>query len=187
MADIGRPEYTDEDYKKWLEDLMPFLKLGETLSSAIEDAGWSKHRTTIYEKYRLKDWFSDRVDAYRAMPGRAAHNILVRIVMEAETKQKQGIPLTDDDTRNVRFYAEKARSSQPYFVNRTETIPAQPIEDIFEELNNVDESQDELAETASQQMVETESPIQDKGQVGATDNVPPEPNPATPPGGAQRA
>lgn len=58
MTDFGRPLFTEEKYNKWLEDLRPFLKLGETLGEAMQDAGLAQHRTTLYEKYRLKDEFS---------------------------------------------------------------------------------------------------------------------------------
>jgi len=66
----GRPPYTNEQYNKWLDDLRPFLKLGETLGEAVQDAGLSQHRTTLYEKYRLKDDFSYWIDTWRAYPGK---------------------------------------------------------------------------------------------------------------------
>ena len=38
MAEPGRPELTEAEYQKMLDDMAPFLKLGHTLNSAIDDA-----------------------------------------------------------------------------------------------------------------------------------------------------
>lgn len=120
MDDTGRPEYPEEQYHKWFDDLTPFFKLGETLNAAIEDAGLEQHRTTLYEKSRLNDWFSYRMKALQAIPGKLVNNILVKRIMLVDEKVKQGLPITEEEMKDVRFIAEKHRSSQPYFVNRQE-------------------------------------------------------------------
>lgn len=61
MKDIGRPEYTEEQYQGWLDEMEPFLKGGYSLHCSIEKAGLIKHKTTIYEKSKLKDWFSEKI------------------------------------------------------------------------------------------------------------------------------
>lgn len=61
---VGRPEHSDEQYRFWLEDMAPFLKIGNTLHYSIEKAMLMRHKTAIYGKYRLKDWFSEKIDAY---------------------------------------------------------------------------------------------------------------------------
>lgn len=120
MDSIGRPEYSEEQYQRWFDELAPFFKLGETLNSAIEDAGLQQHRTTLYEKSRLSDWFSYRMRALQTIPGKLVNNILVKRVMLVDEKIKQGLPITEEEMRDVRFVAEKHRSSQPYFTNRQE-------------------------------------------------------------------
>lgn len=180
MADErGRPEYTDEQYEEWLNDLKPFLKLGQTLNSAIDDAGWQKHKATIYEKYRLKDWFSEKVDTYRAYPGKLSHDILVRVLMDVAENQKQGKPITEDQMKNVRFYAEKSRSAQPYFVNRQEVVPTKPIEDVLNDLEKEVENKDDVAEQIAKQMVAANAPVQNQDQTGGAATIQPEPNATT--------
>lgn len=128
MDNNGRPSYSEEQYHKWFDDLAPFFKLGLTLSAAIQDAGLQKHRTTMYEKVRLGDWFSDEMEALQAIPGKLANNILVKRVMQVDEKMKQGLPVTDEEMKDVRFIAEKHRSSQPYFTNRQEISKSDPFE-----------------------------------------------------------
>lgn len=153
MEQAGRPPFTDEQYNKWLEDLRPFLKLGETLNLAIDDAGLHMHRDSIYRKYRLKDWFCDMIDTWRAYPGKIANNILVKILFQVDEKIKQGISVSEDEMKNVRFFAEKSRSAQPYFVNRQETAPAKSVEEILTELdNNSDTGHDDVAEEAKKEL-----------------------------------
>jgi hypothetical protein len=117
---IGRPEIPNHQYNQWLDDLRPFLKLGESLNSAIEDAGLHRHRTVLYEKYRENGDFTHAVDQFREYPGKLANNILVRILFDVDEKIKRGMEPTSEEMKNVRFFAEKHRSAQTYFVSRTE-------------------------------------------------------------------
>lgn len=127
MSDNGRPEYSEDQYQKWFDELSPFFKLGETLNAAIEDAGLQKHRTVLYEKVKLNDWFSDKMKVLQEYPGKIANNILVKRLMQVDEKIKQGLPVTEEEMRDVRFMAEKHRSSQPYFVNRQEIAQSDPL------------------------------------------------------------
>lgn len=138
MDDAGRPNYTEEQYQKWFDELAPFFKLGETLNAAIEDAGLQQHRTSLYEKSKLNDWFSYKMQTLQAIPGKLANNILVKRVMLVDEKIKQGLPISEEEMKDVRFIAEKHRSSQPYFINRQEiTGPVDPnkLEDLLDELD----------------------------------------------------
>lgn len=128
MDDNGRPAYSEDQYQNWFDDLAPFFKLGETLNSAIEDAGLQKHRTTIYEKVRLNDWFSDKMKVLQEYPGKIANNILVKRLLQIDEKIKQGLPVTEEEMRDVRFMAEKHRSAKPYFTNKIEVIKTDPFE-----------------------------------------------------------
>lgn len=120
MDTTGRPSFTDEQYQSWLDELAPFLKLGNSLNYSIERAGFTKHRTTLYEKYNLADWFSYKVDAFMRMPGEIVNSIFTRVISIIDEKVKQEQPLTSEDYKNLRFFAEKHRSCQPFFANRTE-------------------------------------------------------------------
>lgn len=156
MTEPGRPEYTDDQYQTWLDDMTPFLKLGNSLYYALEKAMLSKHKTVIYEKYRLKDWFSEKIDAFQRYPGEIVNSIFVRLVLMANDKVKQGLPLSDEEWRNLRFFAEKHRSSQPFFVSRQETKQIEPeeisqlLDDLERENNRTDYA--ELGERAKQEM-----------------------------------
>ena len=120
MNEPGRPPHSEEQYQSWLDELSPFLKLGNSLSYAIEKAELTKHRTTLYEKYNLGDWFSDKVDIFMKMPGEIVNSIFTRMIGAIDEKIKQEQPLTAEDYKNLRFFAEKHRSCQPFFTNRTE-------------------------------------------------------------------
>lgn len=159
MAEPGRPAYTDAEYQNWLDQMSPFLKLGHALNSAIEEAALLQHRNTIYEKYRLGDWFSYKVDTWRATPGVIANDILVKALMDINDRMKQGRPVSEDDMKNVRFMAEKHRTAQPYFVNRQETAEADPAK-VGKILDTMESDYGQLGQEASKQMVEINPPVQ---------------------------
>ena len=171
MAENGRPATTDAEYEKYLDDMAPFLKLGETLYHAIEDASLLQHKDVIYVKYRLNDWFSEKIDNYRSYPGKIVNNILTTTMISFKERIAQGLPLTDEDWRNVRFMAEKHRTTQTFFVNRTETAVADPakVGKILDTMESTDYGN--VGQEASKQMVATNTPVQDKEQTGADSDV----------------
>lgn len=165
MDITGRPSTTDEQFQIWLEDLKPFLKLGNTLNHAIEKAELSKHRTTLYEKYRLRDWFSDKIDIYRSYLGEIVNDIFGREVLNIEEAQKQGRQVTEEQWRNLRFFAEKHRSSQPFFVNKQELTQFEPdkTQQIIDDLERESQAQqtrndqEEMARWAREELEKREA------------------------------
>lgn len=160
MGEPGRPEHTEQDFQRWLDDMAPFFKLGATLNSAIEDAELVKYRTAIYGKYKLNDWFSEQINRYREYPGKLINRVIIRRVMEVDEKIRQGLLVTEFEMKDVRFAAEKHRSAQPYFVNRTETkaIDDENIGKIIDDLDSIDD----VAEQAKKSMVEADPPVQNQ-------------------------
>lgn len=171
MADTGRPEYTDEQYQKWLDDMAPFLKAGNTLYYAMEKASLLQHQTTLYEKYRRKDWFSQKVDAYRRYPAELVNNIFYKIIDKVNDRLKNDQPITEDDMKNVRFFAEKHRTAQTFFVNRNENAEADEskVGKILDELEET--NYDYVGQQAKGQMVANDPPVQNQEQAGANSNV----------------
>lgn len=161
MADPGRPELTEAEYQKCLDDMAPFLKLGHTLNSAIDDAALTQHRTALYEKYKLNDWFSYKIDAYRATPGIIVNDILTKVCMDVSDKIKQGRAITEDEMKNIRFMAEKHRTAQPFFVTRTETAESDPSK-VGKILDTIETDYGNVGREASKQMVAHDAPVQDK-------------------------
>lgn len=128
MDNNGRPETTQETYESWLEEMKPFLKAGNTIGYACEKANLWQHKTTIYEKYRLNDWFSEKINRWRALPGELVNEFFYKEVMRIIEKQKQSIPLTREEVDTMKHFSEKHRSAQPFFVNRYEMAQADPDE-----------------------------------------------------------
>ena len=154
--------WTDTEYQKLIDDMGPFLKMGATLNAAIDDAGLLQHRTAVYDKYRLNDWFAYKIDVLRAYPGKLTAYILAKRVMVVDEKIKQGLPVTEDEMRDVRFMAEKHRTSQTYFVTRTETAEADPAK-VGKILDTMETDYDKLGQQAQGQVVANDAPVQDKG------------------------
>lgn len=121
MAAIGRPEYKEEKYQTWLDEMKPYLELGNTLSYAIERAGLWKHKSTIYCKNALDDWFSEKIQAFQRAPGETVNGAIVNLVNEIAEKIKQGVGITKDDKYFLLAVAKTHRSAQPFFVSRVET------------------------------------------------------------------
>lgn len=161
-AGPGRPEISEEQYQKWFDLMAPFFQLGETLNEAIEDAGLENHRTLLYNKSRLNDWFAYKMKTLQAYPGKLANKILVKRLIMVNTKLAQELPVSKDEMDDVKFVAEKHRSSAPHFVNRTETATAKPIEEIVADLEKGEDNKDDVAETYKQQGVAPTPPVQNQ-------------------------
>ena len=161
----GRPAYTDDQYQTWLDDLKPWLKQGNTLSYAIDKAGLETHRTTLYEKYRLNDWFSDKINRMRAIPGELVNEFFVKEVERIMEKQKKEIPLTKEEIDTMKHFSEKHRSAQPFFVSRVETAQVDPnkvgaILDQLEDKPAPKTDYGQLGQAATGQMVANNPPVQ---------------------------
>jgi len=157
--DWGRPLISEDTFNTWLSELRPHLVLGVSLYRAIHKSGLDGHSTSIYEKYKLKDWFSVGVDRLRLIPGEKANEAMTRLIDAIHLKTLQEKTLTSEEIKILTFFSEKHRSAQHFFVNRTETSVARPIEDIISDLERADNI-DDVAFEAEKQMVEAQPPIQ---------------------------
>src|SRR3989344_717007 len=140
MNDTGRPEYTDGQYRVWLDEMTPFLKLGYSLYYAMDKALLLRHKDSIYRKFRLNDWFCEKIEAFQRYPGEIVNSIFSRLVLTVDDKMKHGATVSDEEWRNLRFFAEKHRSCQPFFVTRTETAQVDPdkVSRILDEMEKTD-------------------------------------------------
>jgi hypothetical protein len=171
--DPGRPSYTEEQYQKWLDDMASFLKAGNTLWYAMDKCALLQFKDTIYSKYRLKDWFSEKVDAYRASLGEMINNTFFTLTKQITDKVKNeqtATGLTKEELDILKFMAEKHRTSQPFFVTRTETATVDP-DKVGKILDNIETDYNYVGSEAKRQMVAINAPIQNKEQTGADSNV----------------
>lgn len=179
QGDIGRPAFTDEQYQTWLDEMRPFLEMGNSLYYATNMAGISPHYSVILRKYKVGDWFSLKVDAYRSKPGEIVNNAFVQLSQRAADRVKTDSPLSDNEFKALKFMAEKHRTSQPFFVNRTEEAKADEskLGKIIEALDDGTDYAD-MATEAEKQMVAAESSVQDQKQAGPVGDVQAESNAA---------
>ena len=188
-AGTGRPIISEEQYKLWLDDMAPFLKQGASINYSLEKAGLISHQTAIYEKYRVGDWFSQKVDRYRAYVGelinmvgfktiQAIHNRMV------ESDGKVGIN-SSEDLQVWKTMAEKHRTSQPFFVTRVETAQAneKSIGKILDVIESEAKDYEQVAQEAQKQVEALNPPVQDQEQAGADSDVQAESTPTQAPSG----
>lgn len=145
MDNTGRPAFDDAWYRKRLDEMEPILKLGNSIGYAAEKTGNGQHRTTLYEKYKLKDWFSDKVNALQAIPGEIANNIAIKLLNKINEKITNDLPITREDIEILKFVAEKHRSSQQFFVTRHEVakVGSDELEETLDRLDREVETQRE--------------------------------------------
>lgn len=122
MTDLGRPEYTDIQYQTWLNDMAPFLKTGNSLYHAMDKAVLLQHKNVIYQKYRLNDWFRETCDIFQQYPGEMVNSIFNRLILSIDEKVNRGKSVTNEEWRNLRFFADRHRSCRPFFTNQQETV-----------------------------------------------------------------
>lgn len=128
-TDNGRPPIADEQYGRWLDDMKPFLRQGASLWAAIEKAGLESHMASIYVKYRLGDWFSQKIDRLQATIVELANNVIFNTIQRAYDRMAVSkdatVPLlTTEEVQLLKLVAEKHRSAQPFYTNRTEEAKA---------------------------------------------------------------
>ena len=179
----GRPEISEEQYAKWLDQMAPFLKLASSLYWAMEKAELLQHSGVIYKKYKLGDWFMKKVDAYRRQIGEITNNATVRLLGMIDEKLKQDKPLSKDELDFMKWFAEKHRTAQPFFVTRTEQV-VKDDKEIGKILDVLETDYDTIGREAKKQVVALNSPVQNKEQAGADSHVQPELPTTTAPNGA---
>lgn len=171
MAVNGRPAHSEEQYASWLEDMRPFLQQGATIWYSCDKAGITQHYWSILEKYKLNDWLSQKIDTYRSYPGELVNNTLVILAQKIADRVKQDLPVSREDLDVLKLMAEKHRTSQSFFVNRSETAEADPtkVGKILDTIESTDYGT--LGQQANEQVVAANTPLQDKGQAGSDSNV----------------
>src|SRR5258708_1264174 len=88
-------------------------------------------------------------------PGKIANNILVKRVFAVDEKIKQGRDVTENEMKDVRFFAEKHRSTREYFIHRTEVQITTPedIEALLDKLERENnQNVDDVAENLEKQL-----------------------------------
>lgn len=138
MGDNGRPSYSEEQYKQWLNLMTPFLVAGNSLSYAITKCGLFQHRTTLYEKQRLNDWFSNKIHDLQKIPGELINETFYLLIRQINKKVRAGEEVTSNEISILKHFSEKHRSSQAFFVNRQEVVPPEP-NDIKAVLNRLEQ------------------------------------------------
>jgi hypothetical protein len=179
----GKPEFTDEQYQAWLSELRPYLEKGNTIYYACEKAGIGSHYDVILRKYKLNDWLSQKVDIYRSRPGELVNDTIATLCYQVMDNIKKSLAVTKDDLDLLKFMAEKHRTSQPFFVNRTETAKADEgkIGKILDTIEETDYG--DVGREAKKQMVAANPSIQNQGQGGAVNNIQAELPPTQTPSG----
>jgi len=164
MGEPGRPSITEEQYKIWLEEMRPHLVLGCSLHRALKKTGLLEqgHDWVIRDKYKQGDWFSQKIDAFRSVPGENVNEALTRLVSKIVDKIKRDEECTKDELDILKFMGEKHRTAQPFFVTRTETAESDPSK-VGKILDTMETDYGQLGQEASKQMVAHDAPLQDKG------------------------
>lgn len=180
VATGGRPSPSEKQFQIWLDALEGFLKKGGSLYYCCGMAGIDSHYDVILRKYNSNDWFSKKVDAFRATPGDAINDGIVTMALNTVNKIKTQQVVMKDELDMLKFAAEKLRVAQPFFVNRQETAEVDPNK-IGKVIDTIEASDyDELASQIDQQGVATNPPVQNQGQDGAAGSVQAQPNPNPP-------
>lgn len=120
MINQGRPSYDEEKYQTWLRDLEPFLKSGMSLYGAVGNAGLISHKDSIYRKYRLNDWFCEKVTVFQSYTGELVNMIFVKRIELMYQNVLEGKPLNKEDVKLLRLAVDKHRSCQEYFISKYE-------------------------------------------------------------------
>lgn len=123
----GRPEIADEQYWKWLDEMRPYLRQGQSLWFAMEKCNLLTHKDAIYAKYRSDVQFSEKIDKLQATVVELNNAVIfktIEAVHDRIIEMSGKAPIDPQEAKIIALVAEKHRSSQPFYVSRTETAPA---------------------------------------------------------------
>ena len=162
-AGIGAPTITDAQFAKWLDEMSPFLVQGCSLYYAMDKTGLYKHGTAIYEKYRLGDWFAQKINILRATVGELTNLIGYQVLKHLHTKNIETAGAYEMKPHEVAVWkttAEKHRAAQPFYVSRVENVDVDDTKlgKIIETLDNT--NYDDMAREAQEQVVAIEPSVQ---------------------------
>lgn len=123
---VGPPSFSDQQFVIWLEDMRPFLRQGMSLNYSIDKAGLTNHRTAIYDKARLKDWFNEQISRLQATITDLNNSAIFKIVdrVHARLAENSSAGIDPQEAKIMALVAEKHRTSQPFWVTRNETADA---------------------------------------------------------------
>lgn len=153
MADTGRPPISEDQFKSWLDALEPFIRNGHTLYYAMDKAMLITHKTAIYEKYALNDWFAEKINVLQGIAAEAANETFYILVEQINAKVKTGLSITREEIDILKHFTDKHRTAQKFFVTRTETAATDDskIGKILDSLEKTDFN--DVAREAEKQMV----------------------------------
>lgn len=123
----GRPSIADEQFWAWLDDMRPYLRQGQSLWFAMDKCGLIVHKDAIYEKYRSDVEFSEKIDKLQATVVELNNAVIFKTIQSVHDRiiEMDGkAPIDPQEAKIISLVAEKHRSSQPFYVSRTETAPA---------------------------------------------------------------
>ncbi len=139
----------------------------------LEMAGLVQHKNVIYQKYRGDSHFREKVDRYRQKPGELVNEAFSYLIRTIGDKAKRGQALSTEEVQVLKFYAEKARAAQSWFVSRTETAIVKPItEEMLDTIEAEEEMNNDVASEIKKQMVAIEQPVQNQEQTGEISQIP---------------
>lgn len=169
----GRPAISEEQYLLWLNELRPWLEMAMSLWGACGKSGLQNYYKTILQKYNLKDYFSQKVDAYRQSFGESINEALARETLRILDRTKKGELLDREEIRVLIHQSEHHRAAAPFFHNKQEieTVDEDKIGKIIETLEAEVNDYREYAATIEGQVMENDAPVQNQEQAGADSPV----------------
>ncbi len=122
----GRPATDEKQLWQWLDDMRPFLRQGCSLSYSMDKAGLMSHKNVIYRNYAQNQEFREEIDRLQSLISDLNNSVVFKTIenLHARMIESTKIVPTSEEVRVMDLIASKHRTSQPFWVSRTETAEA---------------------------------------------------------------
>lgn len=145
MADIGRPETTEEEKRAMAQKLEPYLKSGLSIRKALREA--QIPRSTFYDILQKDSDFSDQIERFKQFLSIMNNNAIVTHLQNiialqntplTEEQIKQGLkfqPIPKEDVDFIKWFSTNSNLTREEYGERREISAFDPEE----ELNKIKE------------------------------------------------
>lgn len=139
----GRPSLTKEDKDEILTEIIPYLRLGNSLNSAIQSAGLSSKKSQIYELAANDDYFMEKIEQAKAFLKKCVNGVFGKRVIAISAKFDTTGKLEYYDENFLKWFAINNKTLREEYGEHKELtgkggkdlIPNQPTNESLDEVN----------------------------------------------------
>ena len=144
MADIGRPEITDEEKKSILQKLEPYLKSGLSVRKALLEA--KIPNSTFYMLMDRDEEFLEQINLFKQFVSVMLNSSIVNQIHDIISRQSKGETLLREDVEFMKWFATNSNLTRDEYGERKEVGTYDPEAEIHRINKLIEENTTKITE-----------------------------------------